>query len=172
MAVKRFPIYTFIYLVAKILVEWLTEKIYRKYLEITSLDQLKEVKKPSSNYSVNLLNPKDFQLNKFLYKQIGKKYNWKDRLIWTDKNWIDFISSKNLKTYVLKNNQDLVGYFELILHFEKNEVEIAYFGILEEYFEKNAVRYGWTLEQLESLLKQHGYKFEHNIEEERIYIPA
>ena len=44
--------------------------------------------------------------------------------------------------------------------------------VVIEYFEKNAVRYGWTLEQLESLLKQHGYKFEHNIEEERIYIPA
>ena len=43
----------------------MTEKIYRSYLEIKSLDELKEVKKPSENYSVELADPKDFQLNKF-----------------------------------------------------------------------------------------------------------
>jgi len=41
--------------------------------------------------------------------------------------------------------------------------------IVVEYFEQNAARYDWTLEQLESFLKQHGYKLKHNIEEERIY---
>ncbi len=30
-------------------------------------------------------------------------------------------------------NSDLVGYFELILHKSKNEIEIAYLGLLEEY---------------------------------------
>ena len=38
-----------------------------------------------------------------------------------------------MKTYVLKKQEDLVGYYELILHFDQNETEIAYFGILEEY---------------------------------------
>ena len=32
-----------------------------------------------------------------------------------------------------KINEDLAGYFELIFHKEKNEVEIAYLGLLEEY---------------------------------------
>ena len=121
---------------AKILVEWLTEKIYRKYLEITSLDQLKEVKKPSGNYSVNLLNPKDFQLNKFLYKNIGKNYQWIDRLVWTDTKWIDYISDKKLFTYILKDKKEIVGYFELIFNQNRMESEIAYFGILKEYFGK------------------------------------
>ena len=111
----------------------MTKEILRQFLEIRSSQDIKIGKKPDNNLSLNLIDLKDFQLNKFFYKQIGKKYNWKDRLIWTDKNWIDFISSKNLKTYVLKNNQDLVGYFELILHFEANEVEIAYLGLLAEY---------------------------------------
>ena len=78
----------------------------------------------------------NFQLNKFLYKQIGKKYRWIDRLEWTDQKWIDYISNKNLLTFVLKNKEDVVGYFELIIHYDKNEIEIAYFGILEEYFGK------------------------------------
>ena len=132
----------------------MTKEILRQFLEIRSSQNIKIGKKPDKNLSLNLIDLKDFQLNKFFYKQIGKKYNWKDRLIWTNKNWIDFISSKNLKTYVLKNNQDLVGYFELILHFEKNEVEIAYFGILEEYFEKKLGSYLLK----EALKKSFSYK--------------
>ena len=112
------------------------EEIFRKYLEIKSIDYLNEVKKPSSSYSLNLIEPKDFQLNKFLYKQIGKKYHWIDRLAWTDNNWIAYVSNKNLITYLLKNNDDLVGYYELIFNEEKQEIEIAYFGILEDYFGK------------------------------------
>ena len=46
------------------------------------------------------------------------------------------MSNKNVKTFVLKNKKDLVGFFELIIHPDKKEVEIAYFGILEEYQNK------------------------------------
>ena len=112
------------------------EEIFRKYLEIKSIDYLNEVEKPSHSYSLNLIEPKDFQLNKFLYIQIGKKYHWIDRLAWTDKNWIAYVSNKNLITYLLKNNDNLVGYYELIFNGERQEIEIAYFGILEEYFGK------------------------------------
>ena len=79
----------------------MTEKIYRSYLEIRFLGELKEVKKPSENYFVELADSKDFQLNKFFYKNIGKNYQWVDRLIWTDLNWINHVSNKNLFTYVL-----------------------------------------------------------------------
>ena len=55
-------------------------------------------------------------------------------MIWQDKNWMDYISNKNLKTFILQKNNEYVGYFELI--FDKNDCEIAYFGILEEYIGK------------------------------------
>ena len=83
----------------------MTEKIYRSYLEIRSLDELKEVKKPSENYSVELVNPNDFQLNKFFYKTIGKNCQWIDRLIWTDLNWTDYVSNDLLFTYILKDKE-------------------------------------------------------------------
>jgi ribosomal protein S18 acetylase RimI-like enzyme len=113
-----------------------TEEVKRSYLEINSLKDLQESEKPSDDYIVNLIEPTDFQLNKFFYKNIGKKHKWIDRLIWSEEQWIKYVSSKNVKTFVLKNNKDLVGFFELIIHFEKKEVEIAYFGILEEYQNK------------------------------------
>ncbi len=79
------------------------------------------------------MKPDDFHLNKFFYKNVGKRHHWVDRLIWTDKQWIDYASDKKVKTYILKNKEDLAGYFELILHDDKNEIEIAYLGLLQEY---------------------------------------
>ena len=112
------------------------EKVSRTYLEIKSLNNLNEVEKPIGDYSINLVDPIDFQLNKFLYKQIGQKYFWKDRLEWSNQTWIKYVSDPKLSTYVLKDNEEIVGYFELIFHKTKVEAEIAYFGILEDYFGK------------------------------------
>ena len=112
------------------------EKIYRSYLEIKSLSELKEVKKPSENYFIELSDPKEFQLNKFFYKNIGKNYQWVDRLIWTDLDWIRYTSNEKLFTYILKSKDEIAGYFELLFNKESKEAEIAYFGILDEYFGK------------------------------------
>ena len=112
------------------------EKIDRYYLEILSSDYLKAKSKPTEDLVIELIDPISFELNKFFYKQVGKKYQWVDRLVWENNDWINYTSNNNLKTYVLKKKDDLVGYFELILNSKKNECEIAYFGILEDYFNK------------------------------------
>ena len=111
----------------------MTEEVKRNYLEINSLQDLIEGNKPSKDYSLSLIDPINFQLNKFFYKNIGKKHKWVDRLTWSEEKWINYVSSENVNSYVLKNKNDLVGFFELIFHLKKNETEIAYFGILEEY---------------------------------------
>ena len=112
------------------------EKIIRNYLEIKSIKELSEIKKPSNNFSLKEVSINDFQLNKFFYKQIGKKHQWVDRLTWTDKNWLEYLSNLNLFTYVLKNNEEIAGFFELIYHKDRSETEIAYFGLLKEYLGK------------------------------------
>ena len=111
----------------------MNKEIDRNYLEIFSLRDLVVSKKPSNEFIVELIDPANFQLNKFFYKNIGKKHRWFDRLVWTDKQWINYTVDKKVKTYVLKKEKDLVGYYELISHTEQNEIEIAYLGILEEY---------------------------------------
>ena len=117
------------------------KEVKRNYLEINSIHDLKESKLSSEDYSLELLDPINFQLNKFFYKNIGKKHNWVDRLIWSEQQWIDYILSKKVKTYVFKHKDDLAGFFELIFHHEKKEAEIAYFGILEEYQNKKLGSY-------------------------------
>ena len=119
----------------------MTQEVKRSYLEINSIEDLEEVQKPSVDYSINLLDPIDFQLNKFFYKNIGKKHRWVDRLVWMESKWIDYVSDKKVKTYVFKYKNDLAGFFELIFHFEKKEVEIAYFGLLEEFQNKKLGSY-------------------------------
>ncbi len=119
----------------------MTEEVKRNYLEINSLKNLKEVNKPSQYYSLDLIDPINFQLNKFFYKNIGKNHNWVDRLSWSEENWVSYLSNKNVLTYVFKFKNDLVGFFELIFHPEKNETEIAYLGILEEYQNKKLGSY-------------------------------
>mgnify|MGYP003691316851 CR=1 FL=1 len=112
------------------------EKIFRNYLELKSFEDFNEVKKPSEEYSVKISNPKDFQLNKFFYKNIGKNCHWVDRLIWTELDWTKYISDEKLFTHILKYKDELAGYFELLFNKETKEAEIVYFGILEEYFGK------------------------------------
>ena len=119
----------------------MTQEVQRNYLEINSIQYLNEVIKPSKDYSLKLLEPINFQLNKFFYKNIGKKHQWKDRLAWTETQWIDYVSSKKVKTFILKYKDDLAGFFELIFHTEKKEVEIAYFGLLEEFNNKKLGSY-------------------------------
>ena len=119
----------------------MTQEVHRNYLEINSIEDLNDVNDPTEEYSLNLLEPQNFQLNKFFYKNIGKKHKWIDRLVWTENQWIDYVSSEKVKTYVLKYKDDLAGFFELIFHSEKNEIEIAYFGVLEEFQNKKLGSY-------------------------------
>ena len=119
----------------------MSKKVERNYLEINSIKDLSEVYSIPKKSSVNLVNPVDFQLNKFFYRNIGKKHNWVDRLIWTEKQWEEYVNNKNVKTYVLKIKEDVAGYFELIFHPNQNEVEIAYLGLLEEYHNKKLGSY-------------------------------
>ena len=119
----------------------MNKKIQRNYLEINSVTDLNDSNIVQDRYSIELLEPTDFQLNKFFYKNVGKNHHWIDRLVWTENQWINYVSDKKVKTHILKDKDDLAGYFELIIHQDKNEVEIAYLGLLEEYQNKKLGSY-------------------------------
>ncbi len=119
----------------------MNKKVERNYLEIKFLKDLKDASPLLKKYLISLVDPADFQLNKFFYTNIGKNHHWVDRLVWNEKQWIDYVSDKKIKTYVLKDEKDFIGYFELIFHPDKNEVEIAYLGLLEEYHNKKLGSY-------------------------------
>ena len=109
--------------------------VERNFLELRDINKLKFNSSKENRFLIKKIKP-DFQLNKFFYKQVGKKHRWIDRLSWTDEKWINFISNRNLDTYVISESEDLIGFFELLYNPDLNETEISYFGLLEEYIGK------------------------------------
>ena len=138
----------------------MNSQVERIYLEIRSISELVTKNKPFNNLFLEKVNPPDFQLNKFFYKEIGKKHSWTDRLVWDDKKWIDYLENSGVNTYILKNNKDFIGYFEQIFDKDKLDCEIAYFGILEEYIGK----------KLGGYLLSEAIKISFNIGSKRIWV--
>ncbi len=138
----------------------MSAQVERSYLEISSINDLLVKNKPFSDLYLEKVNPPNFQLNKFFYKEIGKKHSWTDRLVWDEKKWIDYLEDSRVNTYILKHNNDFIGYFEQI--FDKNNLdcEIAYFGILEEHIGK----------KLGGYLLSEAIKISFNIGSKRIWV--
>ena len=82
--------------------------VERNFLELRDIKKLKFNSSKENKFFIKKIKP-DFQLNKFFYKQVGKKHRWIDRLSWTDEKWINFISNKNLETYVIKESSSGAG---------------------------------------------------------------
>ena len=118
--------------------------VQRNFLELKDLKNLKTNLTNKKKYLVKKIKP-DFQLNKFFYKQVGKKHRWIDRLSWSDEKWINYISNKNLETYIICECEELVGFFELLHNPELQETEISYFGLLEEYIGKGIGGYALSV---------------------------
>ena len=150
----------------------MNKKVERNYLEISFLEDLKDSSNLSDQYSINLVNPVDFQLNKFFYKNIGKNHKWVDRLVWTEKQWIDYASSNKVRTYVLKCKDDLAGFFELIYHEEKKEVEIAYLGLLAEYQNKKLGSFILSAAIRNSFLKKPKRVWVHTVSYTHLTLPT
>ena len=111
-------------------------KVDRYYLEILSLKNLNQVNSPNKDLILEKVNPPDIELNKFFYKNVGKNHRWIDRLSWDNLKWASYLDNNNVLTYVLKLNDELIGYFETIQDLPNKSSEIAYFGILKEYMGK------------------------------------
>ena len=118
--------------------------VQRNFLELKDLKNLKTNLSNKKKYLIKKIKP-DFQLNKFFYKQVGKKHRWIDRLSWSDEKWINYISNKNLETYIICECEELVGFFELLHNPELQETEISYFGLLEEYIGKGIGGYALSV---------------------------
>ena len=111
-------------------------KVHRYYLEINSLKNLNQAISPNQSLILKKVDPPDIELNKFFYKNVGKNHRWVDRLVWNNLKWMSYLENKNVHTFILKLNEELVGYFEVINDFSTSSSEIAYFGILDDYIGK------------------------------------
>jgi ribosomal protein S18 acetylase RimI-like enzyme len=110
--------------------------IDRFYLHLFSSSDLIKSNCKEKNLEVTLENKPKIDFCKFLYKEVGRDFFWRDRLKWRDQEWLDYISNVFFKLYILKKNNNLAGYYELLYDPKIPSIEIAYFGIFKEFFGK------------------------------------
>jgi GNAT superfamily N-acetyltransferase len=108
-------------------------KVQRFFLEIKKVQFLYKPPVTPRKLDVYLDKEKDININKFFYRQIGKDHFWRDRLLWSDKEWSKYVDNNNLDTGIMKLDGELIGFFEQEFHKEKNEIELIQMGILKEY---------------------------------------
>ena len=113
------------------------KKVQRYFLDYKfSKSEKTEKNENKVTLKIILNDKKNYEINKFFYKQIGKDHFWRDRLVWTDKQWLKYFSNSLLDTWILKdNNKNLIGYYEIERH-ENKEFELINMGILSEYRSK------------------------------------
>ena len=110
--------------------------IDRFYLHIFSNNDLKKSNCKEKNLEVILEKEPKVDFCKFLYKEVGRDFFWRDRLKWSDQDWLNYISNDFFKLYILKKNNELAGYYELLYDPKIPSMEIPYFGIFKEFFGK------------------------------------
>jgi GNAT superfamily N-acetyltransferase len=108
-------------------------KVQRFFLEIKKKQFLSQDLSFPKKSQVYLVKEKNININKFFYRQIGKDHFWRDRLLWSDKDWNKYVDNKNLETGVMKLNEELIGFYEQEFHKKKNEIELIQMGILKEH---------------------------------------
>jgi len=110
--------------------------IDRFYLHLLSTSDLIKSDCKEKNLEVILEKKPTVDFCKFFYKEVGRNFFWRDRLKWSDQDWLDYINSHLLKLYILKHNNKLAGYYELLYNPKTSSMEISYFGIFKEFYGK------------------------------------
>lgn len=101
------------------------------YLEMRSSDQLKP-KRADARFQVHEKTGRDWRFNRDLYLRVGDQWDWIDKRLWTDDQWVEYAAAPELQTFAAYYDSALAGYYELRQDAEGG-IEIAYFGLLPEF---------------------------------------
>ena len=119
------------------------------YLEMTSPGDISHKCRPDE-FCICECEIKQFQFNRFLYQLIGGPWQWVDKLVWSDEEWISYAENVNLRTWVAYHKGSPAGYYDLQQQ-DDGDVEIAYFGLAPRfigmgfggYLLSHAIRSAW-----------------------------
>ncbi|WP_221074170.1 GNAT family N-acetyltransferase [Agarivorans aestuarii] len=102
------------------------------YLKLTQLEQLNAKPLPE-HVRIEEIETNQAELSRQFYTEVGKHWQWTDKLVWTEQQWVDYTQPANLRTFGAYSGEQFVGYFELNKH-QDNSVEIIYFGLDKAFF--------------------------------------
>src|SRR5262249_10645603 len=120
--------------------EPLTVEVTRTYLQLSHRDDLKPAGVPGTLLRVERAVECPASFFRFLYAEVGRYYHWTDRLAWTDEQIRSHLGRDAISVWVMYQCGTPVGYFELERH-DDGSTEIAYFGLLSEFFGRGWGKY-------------------------------
>ena len=125
-------------------------EVVRTYLEMRSPGELNAAPLGSGARVEQVFNcPVSF--HRFLYREVGRHYHWRDRLTWSDIQVETYLRDPAITLHVLYVQGSPAGYYELKME-QDGSVEVAYFGLLPEYIGRglgkgllsDAIRCAWA----------------------------
>ena len=111
--------------------ERMNAKVTTYHLEMNRSEDLKPKEAHIDGMRVERVCIPSPELNRFFYVTVGQRSQWIDRLVWSEKDWINWAKRDELQTWVLYVKGAPAGYFEL--EFQDGNVEIAFFGLLPQF---------------------------------------
>lgn len=74
------------------------------------------------------------ELSQFLFSAVGTPWGWFSRLSWTYQDWLDYLGTGQVRTWVLYKQGTPAGFIELWRHPEDGDsVELKFFGIMPAF---------------------------------------
>jgi GNAT superfamily N-acetyltransferase len=127
-----------------------TTEVVRTYLEMRTPEALR-VSPPVPGARIEQVHACPVSFHRFLYREVGRNYHWRDRLVWSDQDVQRYLDDPRITVHVLYSRGAPAGYFELKKD-DDGSVEIAYFGLLPEFIGQGlgkmllteAVKEAWT----------------------------
>lgn len=102
------------------------------YLEMTHREQFRPTLSDDPRIRVEPMQSADVSFYRFLYRAVGEKWRWRDRLTLSGDDLRRILNRETTQVHVLYYDGSPAGYVELNRD-SKRSVEIAYFGLREEY---------------------------------------
>jgi len=127
--------------------------VVRTYLELRSPEQLRDAPIPDSRVAFVLCPAITVEHYRRLYRAVGDRWLWRDRNQWSDARLAAHLAQPGVSVWECLVAGESAGYFEL-QRMDDGSVEIAYFGLVEEFMGRGigkamltrAAREAWALQ--------------------------
>jgi ribosomal protein S18 acetylase RimI-like enzyme len=107
--------------------------VRRVYLELREPSELRPARASDLHARLERLDPCPPDVYRALYRDVGERWHWRDRLLWSDDQLARHLTRDEVSVFVVRVGEEIAGYFELETH-DDDSVEIAYFGLRPEFF--------------------------------------
>ncbi|WP_166839007.1 GNAT family N-acetyltransferase [Rheinheimera pleomorphica] len=72
------------------------------------------------------------ELSQFMFRAVGARWRWFSRLSWDYQQWLAYLTTQQVRTWLLWVKGTPAGYIELLKHPDQS-VEIKFFGLLPQF---------------------------------------